>query len=163
MKIRDSNLVFRSSSKGASMEGLKIDRLALDEYDRLNPLAEQSALQSMQSSKYKIVSRWSTPTVQNYGIHKLYMQSDQRHWVHKCPHCGYEQILDYEKNIKQVSKDGIDTVGMVVRPGTFQFVCQKCGENLDRWYDARWVAMRPGKGRRHGYSISQMDKLLCSN
>lgn len=27
----------------------------------LNPLAEQSALQSMQSSKYKIVSRWSTP------------------------------------------------------------------------------------------------------
>ena len=72
-------------------------------------------------------------------------------------------IYDYEKNIKQVSKDGIDTVGMVVRPGTFQFVCQKCGENLDRWYDARWVAMRPGKGRRHGYSISQMDKLLCSN
>ena len=47
------------------------------EYDRLNPLtlgavnmninwlnnvAEQSAIQSMQSSKYKIVSRWSTPS-----------------------------------------------------------------------------------------------------
>lgn len=34
MKIRDSNLIFRTSSQGSSMEGLKIDRLALDEYDR---------------------------------------------------------------------------------------------------------------------------------
>lgn len=30
MKIRDSNLIFRTSSQGSSMEGLKIDRLALD-------------------------------------------------------------------------------------------------------------------------------------
>ena len=27
----------------------------------LNPLAEQSAVQSMQSSKYKMMRRWSTP------------------------------------------------------------------------------------------------------
>ena len=159
MKIRDSNLIFRTSSQGSSMEGLKIDRLALDEYDRLNPLAEQSAIQSMQSSPYKIVSRWSTPTVQNYGIHRLFLQSDQRRWVHTCPHCGFEQVLDYEKNVKQVNKDGIDTDARVVQPGTFQFVCQKCGKLLDRWYDARWVVTRPGSGRRHGYAISQMDRL----
>ena len=26
-----------------------------------------------------------------------------------------------------------------------------------RWYDAKWVVTHPGKGRRHGYAISQMD------
>lgn len=44
MKIRDSTLVMRSSSQGSSMEGLQIDLLSLDEYDRLNPLAESSAI-----------------------------------------------------------------------------------------------------------------------
>lgn len=65
--------------------------------------------------------------------------------------------MDYNKNIKQVRDDGIDTVGRVVQPGTFQFVCQKCGKPLDRWYGGHWVATKPGKGRIHGYNISQMD------
>ena len=34
MKIRDSSLVFRTSSQGSSMEGLQVDFLSLDEYDR---------------------------------------------------------------------------------------------------------------------------------
>ena len=97
-------------------------------------------------------------TIQNYGIHRLFLQSDQRRWVHTCPHCGYEQVLDYAKNIKQVNEGGIDSDARVVQPGTFQFVCQKCGKPLDRWYDAKWVVTHPGKGRRHGYAISQMDK-----
>lgn len=71
-------------------------------------------------------------TVQNYGIHRLFLQSDQRRWVHTCPHCGYTQILDYTKNIKQVNADGIDSDARVVQPGTFQFVCQKCGKPLDK-------------------------------
>lgn len=61
MKIRDSTVMFRSSSKGASMEGIQVDLLSLDEYDRLDSLAEQSALESMKSSNYQMVRRWSTP------------------------------------------------------------------------------------------------------
>ena len=34
MKIRDSELTFRTASQGSSMEGLHIDYTALDEYDR---------------------------------------------------------------------------------------------------------------------------------
>ncbi len=111
----------------------------------------------MESSKYKIMRRWSTPTTIGYGIHKLFKESDQRRWVLKCPHCGYDQVMDYQKNIKQVNPDGIDTIGRVVLPGTFQFVCQKCGKPLPRWYNGRWVAMHPGKGRRIGFAISQLD------
>lgn len=157
MKIRDSELTFRTASNGGSLEGLHVDYTALDEYDRISPLAEQSAIQSMESSKYKFLRRWSTPTTEGYGIHKLFQESDQRRWVIKCTHCGYEQVMDYNKNIALVNKDGIDTIGKVVQPGTYQFICQKCHRPLDRWYSGQWVAMKPGKGRRTGFAISQLD------
>lgn len=34
MKIRDSELTFRTASNGGSLEGLHVDVTALDEYDR---------------------------------------------------------------------------------------------------------------------------------
>lgn len=105
-----------------------------------------------------MLRRWSTPTVQNYRIDQLYKESDQRMWFHKCPHCGYEQVLDFDKNIKLVNKDGIDIIGKNVLPGTYQYVCQKCGKPLDRWYSGHWEPTATDvSGRNHGYSISQMD------
>lgn len=123
----------------------------------LNPLAEQSGTESQKSSKYKMLRRWSTPTVADYGINKLYERSDKRAWVIKCNHCGYDQILDYDKNIKQVKSDGVDLKSLTVQPGTFDFVCQKCGKSLDRWYSGRWEITNPGPGKIHGYNISQMN------
>lgn len=35
MKIRDSELTFRTASNGGSLEGLHVDVTALDEYDRV--------------------------------------------------------------------------------------------------------------------------------
>lgn len=157
MKIRDSTVMFRSSSKGASMEGLTVDLLSLDEYDRLSGIAENSALESMQSSKYQMVRRWSTPTVAHYAIDKKFEESDQREWFIKCNHCGYEQVMDFDKNIKLVHPDGIDPIGRVVLPGTYEYVCQKCDKPLDRWYGGHWETTNPGAGRSHGYKISQLD------
>lgn len=162
MKIRDSTVMFRSSSKGASMEGIQVDLLSLDEYDRLDSLAEQSALESMKSSNYQMVRRWSTPTSAHYAIDSLYEKSDQRKWFIRCQHCGYEQVMDFEKNIKLVNPDGIDKVGKVILPGTYQYVCQKCGKLLDRWYSGHWEVTAPGEGRSHGYRISQLDAVWVS-
>lgn len=129
----------------------------------VSPLAETSAIQSMSSSKYKLLRRWSTPTVPNYKIHGLFKESDQRRWVYTCPHCGKEQWMDYTKNVKQVGPDsGIDRIHKVVLPGTFDFVCQYCSKPLDRWYGGRWVATSPHQGATHGYSISQMDAVWIS-
>ena len=33
------------------------------EYDRLNPMAEQSGIEYQKSSKYKMLRRWSTPKI----------------------------------------------------------------------------------------------------
>lgn len=162
MNIRNSTVTFRTSSQGSSTEGVKTDLVSLDEYDRIDKTAEQSAIQSMGSSKYKMLRRWSTPSAAGYGVDGLYKKSDQRQWQYKCEHCGKWQQLDYEKNIKLVNPEGIDLIGKVVLPGTYQYVCRYCGKLLDRWYNGQWVVTAPGQGRTHGYSISQMDCVWIS-
>lgn len=160
-KIRNSFVLFRSSSKGAAVEGIDIDYLSMDEYDRVAPSAEISATESMTSSQFHILRRWSTPTVPNYGIHALYDRSDQHVYMHRCDSCGFRQQMDYELNIECLDEDGVDVIARTVKDGTFRFICQKCKKPLDRWYNGEWVAAFPdrtlnGLGTR-GYLITQMN------
>lgn len=171
-KIRNSFLYFRSSSKPGAVEGVDIDYLSMDEYDRVPALAEASALESMSSSPYKIVNRWSTPSAPDMGIHGLFKGSDQHWYLHKCEKCNYYNEMSYDAytpeapvesrgNILCVNPKGVDVVAKTVVDGSFQFVCQKCGEPLDRWYNGVWVPKYPdrtknGLGTR-GYMISQMN------
>lgn len=60
-QIRKSFLLFRSASKASSVEGVDVDYLSLDEYDRISKQAEESAIESMSSSKFQWNRRWSTP------------------------------------------------------------------------------------------------------
>lgn len=165
-KIRNSFLLFRSSSKGAAVEGVDIDYLSLDEYDRVSASAEISAVESMTSSSFGVLRRWSTPTVPDYGIHALYQQSDQRVYMHTCQSCGLRQQVDYEKNIECLDEDGVDVLAKTVRDGTFRFICQKCKKPLDRWYNGEWVAAYPsrtqGDSGTRGYLITQMDAVWIS-
>lgn len=121
--------------------------MALDEYDRVPVQSVQSAQNSMSSSNFKMMRRFSTPTAPNVGIHDLFVHSDQMEYMHKCTHCGHWNLMSYEDykddgtggNIMLMDKSGIDLAGRTVRPGTYQFVCQKCGKPLDRWYNGMWI------------------------
>lgn len=90
----------------------------------------------------KIIMFKTTP---NMGIHKLYMQSDQWYYGHRCTHCNYLNEMSYEDydpdnleksgNILLVNPEGVDEMAKTVQEGAYQFVCQKCGKLLDRWYN----------------------------
>lgn len=146
------------------------------EYDRVNPLAESSAMESMSSSPFKIVRRWSTPSAPNIGIHKLYSQSDQWFYGHRCEHCNHLNEMKYKDynpdnleesgNVLLLNPEGIDEQAKTVKDGTYQFVCQKCGKPLDRWYNGEWHCKYPertkgNKGIR-GYLITQMNAVWIS-
>jgi len=165
-KIRNSFIFFRSSSKGSAVEGVDVDWLALDEYDRVNSSAEISAMESMSSSQYGIVRKFSTPTVPDYGIHRAFTESDQHVYMHKCDSCGHWQQLDYENNIECLDEDGVDILAKTVREGTFRFICQSCGKPLDRWYSGSWVPKYPERtrdgGGTRGYLISQLNVVWIS-
>lgn len=175
-KLRDSFVFFRSSSTPGALEGIDVDYVALDEYDRVPGLAEASAQQSMESSKYKIFNRWSTPSLPNDGIHRLFEQSDQNWYLHKCERCNHWNQMSYDDydpsainaggNILNVNPDGVDFLAKTVVPGSFQFVCQKCGKPLDRWYNGQWVPKYPDRAKGNqgikGYMISQMNAVWIS-
>jgi Phage terminase large subunit (GpA) len=165
-KLRNSFLMFRSSSKGAAVEGVDIDYLSLDEYDRVTSSAEISAVESMTSSQFQYLRRWSTPTVPDYGIHALFNQSDQLSYMHKCDSCGTRQQMDYEKNIECLDEDGVDVLAKTVKENTFRFICSHCGKPLDRWYNGEWVAKYPERtadgGGTRGYLITQMNAVWIS-
>ncbi|MDN6750956.1 MAG: phage terminase large subunit family protein, partial [Staphylococcus equorum] len=175
-QIRNSSMFFRTSSTPKALEGVDIDYLSLDEYDRVPSASESSAIESMSSSPFQIMRRWSTPTTPNMGIHKLYMQSDQWYYGHRCEHCNYlnemsfddydPDNLDKSGNILLVNPEGIDEMAKTVQEGSYQFVCQKCGKLLDRWYNGEWHAKYPertkdDKGTR-GYFITQLNAVWIS-
>lgn len=175
-QLRNSSLFFRTSSKPGSVEGVDIDFLAMDEYERVNDLAESSALESMSSSPFKVVRRFSTPSAPGIGIHKLYQQSDQWYYAHKCQHCEYLNEMKYADynpndlsqsgNLLCLNPDGIDDTAKTVQDGTYQYVCQSCGKPLDRWYNGVWKCRFPERtkngGGVRGYYISQMNAVWIS-
>lgn len=175
-QIRNSTMFFRTSSTSRTVEGVDIDYLSLDEYDRVLDAAESSALEAMSSSKFGIVRRWSTPRAPETGIDRLFKKSDQHYYLHKCEHCNYWNQMNFEEydsssveaggNVLCVNPSGVDRLTGNVVDGSFQYVCQKCGKPLDRWYSGEWVAKFPDRtadgGGIRGYFISQMNAVWIS-
>lgn len=161
-KIRDSFLLFRSAWGSALGEGADIDYLSFDEYDRMADNVELAFQESMKSSRYGWLRRWSTPTIPGRGVDLQFQKSDQRFYMHKCEHCNHWQILNIEDNIIQVNPNGVNLVTEEVEDGTFKFVCAKCHRDLDRWYNGQWVAMYPDRKGIRGYHISQLNAVWIS-
>lgn len=160
-RIRDSYLYFGTAWGSEQGESTHIDALFLDEYDRMKDNVENAFEESMSSSQFKWLRRWSTPTIPGRGVNKLFQKSDENYWYHKCPYCGYDQKLTVKDNIVQINKNGVDLETNQVKPGTFDFVCAKCHKHLDRWYNGHWVAEYPDRTGKdygiRGYHISQLN------
>lgn len=171
-RIRNSFLIFRSSSKASAVEGVDVDSVYLDEYDRVPYESEASAKQSMSSSNMKRMRRFSTPSTPGHGINRLFTRSDMKYYVHKCDSCGYDNYMKYADfdpdnleesgNIRMVNPKGFNPQNNEVQDGTFDFVCQKCGEHLDRWYNGRWVAKYPERKEISGYKVTQLNAVWIS-
>lgn len=158
--IGNSHILMRTSGDGSQGEGADIDMYCADEYDRMKMGTEESFSESLSSSEYGLMRRWSTPTVPGMGINALFLKSDQRHYLHKCECCGYWQEIDME-SIVQV-KDGIDPITQEFENGTYKFLCKKCKRELNRWKLGEWVAKNPNIKDTRGYFISQLNAVHIS-
>ena len=161
-QIGSSFMLFRSAFGGALGEGVDADFVAFDEYDRMQDNVELAFQESMKSSAFGWLRRWSTPTIPGRGVDAIFAKSDQRFYLHKCDHCNHWQQLNVEDNIMQVIPDGINYITEEVKDGTFKFVCAKCSQDLDRWYNGEWVAKHPSVGHMRGYHISQLNAVWIS-
>ena len=122
---------------------LTSDRNIHDELDKSKPEVIRDYTSRMGFSKIRSQHYFSTPTIPDVGIDALWGKSDQKHWRFDCPHCQYEQHMEWEKNVDRERKI---------------YVCQKCRNKItSRWVNDNgwWEARYPGE-LISGYWISQM-------
>lgn len=82
------NLYIRGSRGDSNLKSIPVSVLVLDEADEMDQHAIQLAFERLSGQVHKTVWALSTPTIPKYGIHKMYVQGTQEHYIFKCPLCG---------------------------------------------------------------------------
>lgn len=171
MGLRNSTAFFRTGGSAKGLEGVDIDCILMDEYERYaGSGAEQSGLESLKSSSFLsqgqrgFIRRWSTPSAPEVGIDEKFRQSDQHYWLIKCPYCGHWQIITFKENLRVVNPKDIDHVSRKANPGACKYLCKYCHNDLEaaRWYNGHWFCKYPNQGKPKGFFISQLDAVWIS-
>jgi len=82
------NLYIRGSRGDSNLKSIPVSTLILDEVDEMDQKQIWLALERLSGHVDRWVWSISTPTIPKYGIHKLFLQGTQEHWVFQCPHCS---------------------------------------------------------------------------
>ncbi len=149
-QIGDRFIYYRGAFSDRQAISISVDHLVLDEYDRMPDMGVVGTYDSrLQASDYGYRSRFSNPSVPNFGVHGLFEDSDQHHWFVTCWGCNHEWFMEFETNP--------DTKSHFINQKTEQYECGKCGKALtnEERIDGRWVARYPESSRR-GYHMSQL-------
>lgn len=157
-KMSKGFVYFRGSNSPTQITSVSGDAIFADEVDRMVqeniPYFDKRLTHSKRPRQ-----RWaSTPTLPGYGIHKMFMNSDQQEYHIKCNHCGHDQVLDFWNNVKweEVGEEIVNE----------RIVCFKCDETIIPWHlDGEWIAKYPEKAVGNtgirGYHISQLYSPRC--
>ena len=159
-RIGRSMLYLRGARSTAKVGGMKrtssqlksipVDRVVFDEADEMEAAMIDLARERLSHSAVKEEIYLSTPTIPDYGVDKLFQQSDQRHWFIRCSKCGGDTCLELEfPDCLYEQSDG-----QVIRR------CLRCRNNEIHPRDGRWVAKYPDRAEEIvGWRISQLNSM----
>ena len=140
MGLGDGLVYFRGSEARRGLDSVDADYVVFDEYDTLAhqniPDAERRVTGPLSAG---LIRRVGVPSIPDWGIARLYDQSDQRRWHVKCAACGEWQVVGFE--------DNVDT-------SNHRVVCSKCRKPLDVTA-GEWVATYPDRSVS-GYHVSRL-------
>ena len=142
-QIGKSFLYFKGTFTEREAIMLSSDRNIHDELDKSNPDVVRDYTSRLGYSKIRSQRFFSTPTIPDFGIDKLFQDSDQKYWRFNCPHCTFRQHMEWEKNVDE--ERGI-------------YVCSKCGKEITPKHINKlgsWEARYPDRPIS-GYWISQL-------
>jgi len=159
IKMAGSNTLYIRGSRGDSnLKSVPVSVLILDEVDEMSQRAINLALERLSGHLQKTVWGISTPTVPNYGIHKLYMTSTQEHFIFKCPCCSRQTELIWPDCVEIIGEGVHDT-----RCAESFLKCKECGgklEHLDKpnlFKSATWnVTNSNSNPDIRGFNVNQL-------
>lgn len=147
-QVGNSMIYFRGTWTKKAAIMVTADRLAHDEKDasKLDIISDYQA--RLQHSKHKQTHTFSHPSVPETGVHRDWLESDQKHWFITCPHCNYHQFLNWD--LQNPAKMSIDLERKI-------YVCKKCKGELsdDVRRNGHWVAKKPG-AKISGYWVPML-------
>ncbi len=138
------------------------DLVIVDELDRCSQTNMPLVRDRLAASPHKLAAYASTPTHVEFGVARLFDQSDAKEWFVRCEACGTAQLLDFFKNvIRQEGEDQYDLLdrkwarahGALSRD--IHVFCAKCGRPINRLAPGEWVPKHSGRAVS-GYHISQL-------
>ncbi len=118
----------------AALKSEPVDSLNFDEYDEIDQNIALLALDRIGHSEVKFESYTSTPSIPDFGIDKMYSESDQHVWQIKCEHCNEYTCLEIEFP-ELIRQEG---------GGRWYRACKKCGREI-RPVGGLWVPAYPGR------------------
>lgn len=103
-----SSLYIRGSRGESNLVSIPASVLVLDEVDRMSQKKIHLALTRLDGQLQRLVWAISTPTVPEYGVHTLYLQSTQEHFFFKCPSCSRRVELLWPDSIEIIGESATD-------------------------------------------------------
>jgi hypothetical protein len=146
---RATKKVGGTKKTSSQLKSISVDRVVFDEFDEMEESMIALARYRVAHSDHKELIYLGTPTIPDYGIDKLYQNSDQRVWMVECPSCGKEASLDLE--FPASIRRRLD--------GTAYRCCIHCKAEVHP-SKGRWDAQVPSKSDTLvGWWISQLNSL----
>lgn len=103
-----SSLYIRGSRGESNLVSIPASVLVLDEVDRMSQKKIHLALTRLDGQLQRLVWAISTPTIPDYGVHSLYLQSTQEHFFFKCPSCSRRVELLWPDSIEIIGESAND-------------------------------------------------------
>lgn len=140
-QLGDAFIYFKGTFTEREAIMLSSDRNFYDEIDKSKTDVIKDYASRLGFSKVRSQYYFSTPTIPDFGIDKLWQESDQKHWRFNCPHCGFRQHMEWEKNVDFRNA---------------KYICQQCQKELSKETikSGKWEARFPDR-EVSGYWIPQ--------
>lgn len=159
LKQAGSNSLYIRGSRGESnLVSIPVSELILDEVDRMQQKAISLALERLTGQLQKHVWAISTPTIPEYGIHKLYAKSTQEHFFFRCPSCSRRTELVWPECVEIIGESVNDQ-----RCNDSFLKCKECKAKLpheakpDFLSRGEWEATVSNPNRDfRGFHVSQL-------
>jgi hypothetical protein len=163
----DQSFLYCTGSKVGDATSTDADFVILDEYDLHNMQIAALFQSRLQNSEYKIKKYFSTPTYTEFGVDKLYRDSDQMEYQIKCDSCNHWQFPLFTPDFVHIPKLPSDLNSLyeidqhLIESRHLDLensyaCCQRCRAPLDlgRENNRAWVAKYPSRAYLRGRRIN---------
>jgi hypothetical protein len=163
-QLNNSFLYINGTIGAAAAISVPADGVVHDEVDFSDPEVMSNYQSRLKHSPYRLRWRFSTPTVEGYGISAEFENSRQ-HWnMVKCHHCNHSFVPDYFSHLRipgfggdlrEIRKDNLHTLNY---PDAY-IECPGCGKKPSLQVDHReWVVKNSESNfAAAGYQIQPFD------